>query len=106
MRLALYILAFYTVILSCIPCQDEVLRVSYEQTTTTLNTNSDHQGQGIVDLCSPFCICACCAGITLQDPVLALPEVASAAFFSDPDFIYAARNDGGELTSIWQPPRI
>jgi hypothetical protein len=106
MRLALYILAFYTVVLSCIPCQDEVLRVSYEQTTTTLNTNADHQDQGIVDLCSPFCICACCAGITLQDPVMSLPEVASTAFFSDPDFTYAARSDGGEMKSIWQPPRI
>ena len=106
MRLALYILAFYTVILSCIPCQDEVLRVSYPATKATINANADHQDQGIVDLCSPFCICACCAGITLQDPVMSLPEVASTAFFSDKAFTYTARIDGGGLASIWQPPRI
>ncbi|WP_374756333.1 DUF6660 family protein [Dyadobacter psychrotolerans] len=105
MRLAFYILSFYTVVLSCIPCQEEVLRVSYEQTTTILNTNADQQ-QGIADLCSPFCICACCTGTTLQEPVISLPEVASTAFFSDQAFTYTARNDGGELTSIWQPPRI
>ncbi|WP_439556235.1 DUF6660 family protein [Dyadobacter sp.] len=106
MRLALYILAFYTVILSCIPCQDEVLRISYAATTTTINANADHQDQGIVDLCSPFCICACCAGITLQEPVASLPEVASVSFFNDDAFTYTADCKGGGLASIWQPPRI
>ncbi|KAA6438043.1 hypothetical protein FEM33_18840 [Dyadobacter flavalbus] len=106
MRLALYILAFYTVILSCIPCQDEVLRVSYAGTEATINTSADHQDQGIVDLCSPFCICACCAGITLQEPVASLPEAISTSFFNDDAFAYTADSKGGRLASIWQPPRI
>ncbi|WP_374761911.1 DUF6660 family protein [Dyadobacter frigoris] len=105
MRLALYILAFYTIVLSCIPCQDEVLRPSYKAIGSIISTSTD-KGQSVGDVCSPFCICACCAGITLQEPFISLPEVASTVFFSDQAFTYTARDDGGELTSIWQPPRI
>ncbi|MCF2489160.1 DUF6660 family protein [Dyadobacter sp. CY347] len=106
MRLALYILAFYTVVLSCIPCQDEPLRFSHKDIPATINTSADHQDQGTVDLCSPFCICACCAGITLQQPFASLPEVTSVPFFKDDAFAYTAGSKGGDPASIWQPPRI
>lgn len=106
MRLALYILAFYTVILSCIPCQDEPSQASYKGEMATINARSGHQDQGAVDLCSPFCICACCAGITLQQPVTPLPDAASVPFFHDDTFAYTAGSKGGDLASIWQPPRI
>lgn len=106
MRLALYILAFYTVVLSCIPCQDEPLRVSYKSSIAIINASADHQDQGTVDLCSPFCICACCAGITLQQPAASLPDATSLPFFNDDIFAYTAGSKGGDLASIWQPPRI
>ncbi|WP_409012398.1 DUF6660 family protein [Dyadobacter sp. 50-39] len=106
MRLAIYLLAFYTVVLSCIPCQDDPLRVSYKGTIAIINASADHQDQGTVDLCSPFCICACCAGITLQEPITSLPEAASAPFFKDDAFAYTTDSTGGNLASIWQPPRI
>lgn len=105
MRLAIYFLAFFTVVLSCIPCQDKVLRFSYEQ-AVTIKTDADHRDQGGVDLCSPFCICACCAGITLQQPVPSLPKVACTALFNGNAFAYTAESKGRDLASIWQPPRI
>ena len=106
MRLALYILAFYTVVLSCIPCQDEPLHLSYKGSMASIHASADHQDQGTVDLCSPFCICACCAGITLQQPFTSLPTATSVPFFKDDAFAYAAGSKGGDLASIWQPPRI
>ncbi|WP_149244359.1 DUF6660 family protein [Dyadobacter sp. 32] len=106
MRLALYLLAFYTVVLSCIPCQDEPFCVSYNGSLAISDASSDHQDQGNVDLCSPFCICACCAGITLQQPVASLPDADSLPFFNDDAFAYTAGSKSGDLATIWQPPRI
>ncbi|WP_215239255.1 DUF6660 family protein [Dyadobacter helix] len=106
MRLAIYVLAFFTVVLSCIPCQDKPARVSYKDTITIIDASADCQDQATNDLCSPFCICACCAGITLQQPVALLPDAASLPFFNDDAFTYTAGSKGGDLASIWQPPRI
>jgi len=104
MRLAHYILALYTVLLSCIPCQDELpIAVA---ATHVVSASADMHDPHTVDLCSPFCICACCSGITLQPSIAALPEMPSFSFPDEKVFSYSRRIHSGDLTSIWQPPRI
>ena len=107
MKLTHYILAIYTLLLSCIPCQDEMI-VSMDQTdnVTIVDTNQNVNDQHALDLCSPFCICACCSGITLQHTVSSLPILTFFAFPEEKTFAYIQRTDSGDLTSIWQPPRI
>lgn len=105
MKLAHYILALYTILLSCIPCQDEVVAALHENQITSISTNTHDDGQEAVDLCSPFCICACCAGITLQQVPGSLPEAASSPFYNDRSYAYLAPGMSENLSAIWQPPR-
>ncbi|WP_374760192.1 DUF6660 family protein [Dyadobacter pollutisoli] len=104
MRIILIILAFYTIALSCIPCQDQALEVSYSD-HVTVDASSQQQSTDI-DLCSPFCICTCCSAITLQAETAPPPMMASFPVFEELIFAYSSNINGGDLTSIWQPPRI
>jgi hypothetical protein len=104
MKLMHYILALYTILLSCIPCQDEAIVVD-EMQLTSISADAHAGGSELVDLCSPFCICACCAGVTLQQVPAALPEAASSLFFQDQFDAYAAPGHSENLHVIWQPPR-
>jgi hypothetical protein len=104
MRIILIILAFYTIALSCIPCQDQALEASYSD-HLKFDASSDQQSADI-DLCSPFCICTCCSAITLQTEIVSPPLMASFSVFEELSFAYSSNSDSGDLATIWQPPRI
>ncbi|WP_374756328.1 DUF6660 family protein [Dyadobacter psychrotolerans] len=106
MKLAHYFLAIYTVLLSCIPCQDEVLMSFHDTTKITVRTASELPREQVPDLCSPFCICACCSGITIQQQVPCLPESVTFSFLKENAFVYTPQINSTNLTTIWQPPRI
>jgi len=100
------LLATYVFFLSVYPCSDG-------------NTCADEQKAGVMmeasahpdhasseqDLCSPFCICSCCAShiqlITLHD--LSLKVTVNHADLST---LYVERPPFGNASSIWQPPKI
>ena len=103
MKLAFYIFAFYTVVLSCIPCQDELQLPVYEQSIVSADAGPDRPNS--IDLCSPFCICACCAGITLQHSIACLPDLQSYSFSEEKSFAYISHADSGNSIRIWQPPK-
>jgi len=105
-RLAHCLLAIYTVLLSCIPCQDEEPLTFQNISTGFIHATADQNDQKAIDLCSPFCICACCSAITLHQSVAALPEVQFFGFPENKGFSYAQTANAGNLTTIWQPPRI
>ncbi|MEO6287598.1 MAG: DUF6660 family protein [Dyadobacter sp.] len=104
MRIILIILAFYTVALSCIPCQDQAVEAAFSD-HVVVNAN-DQQQAADIDLCSPFCICTCCSAITLQQEITSPSLLASFPVFEDLIFAYSSETISGDLTSIWQPPRI
>lgn len=107
MKLVHYILALYTVLLSCIPCQDVVIAASDNANTVNIISGAeDTNNHSSVDLCSPFCICACCSAITLQHTIATLLETPFFSFPDEKTFDYSHRTGSGDLTSIWQPPRI
>ena len=107
MKFTHYLLAIYTLLLACIPCQDETitaLQKTDNQVSVSAQANSNHPEKP--DLCSPFCVCACCSGITIQQAFAALPQILAASFPQEKIFNYAHHPSSGDLTSIWQPPRV
>ncbi|WP_439557446.1 DUF6660 family protein [Dyadobacter sp.] len=105
MKLLYYILSLYTILLSCIPCQDEAPEPVSEVYVASIRADHPDDTHAALDLCSPFCICTCCAGITLQQVPAALPEATSSLIFQDRFDTYTRPGHSENLNSIWQPPR-
>jgi hypothetical protein len=99
------LLAFYVMAISCFPCQDEIVISLQNKVKTEVATASGHASDCKPDLCSPFCICACCAGTTMLSPLLKLPRIRFNESGPDVVFLYKSFLAGGELATIWQPPK-
>ena len=93
-------------VLTCVPCHDSALAHSRHEDKAAVAVLDAHHASGHchADLCSPFCACACCAGITLTQAVTmevvvedASPEVQPVA--------YVSRTPKSIAATIWQPPR-
>ena len=98
------LLSVFMIVISCIPCADAAPEVSMlAQTTIQEKSDSDNHTPA-ADLCSPLCICNCCAGfalqITLQKTSLPVFKVITPAPVHQP---VALLNPS---FSIWQPPRL
>ncbi len=100
-----YLMAFYVVALSCIPCQDEVELLPDSHVTAMAAADFDHGHREVVDLCSPFCICACCASVTVTLTVAALPESIVSQLIPPAYFSYLQTLYTGDRSGIWQPPQ-
>jgi len=104
-----YLLAFYVFALSCFPCQDDALPSADSHRkvaeVTAVVTQSADAHQDSIDLCSPFCICACCASVTISATVAALPESAVSQLIPPAGFSYLQILCTGDRAGIWQPPQ-
>jgi hypothetical protein len=100
-----FLLAFYVLALSCIPCQDEAAPLPDSKTSSATVAAGGGTHQEAVDLCSPFCICACCASVTISATVAALPENAVSQLIPPAGFSYLQVLYTGDRTGIWQPPQ-
>lgn len=58
-----------------------------------------------VDLCSPFCICACCGQLTYST---SFPDFKFSIALNKqrPSFSYDDSKVGSIALDIWQPPKI
>lgn len=101
-----YVLALYVVMLSCIPCQDDVaFKAGSVSPAAVVSDAGDGHGEAL-DLCSPFCICACCAGVTIVKPAPGLPETGLVPRPSVAGVPYISPIYAGDPAGIWQPPKI
>lgn len=89
------------------PCADmEVNSATHTQTEFTSN-HEKHSHDRENDLCSPFCICSCCAGyvIDFSSPVtfqtIIIPELIRKQ-----KIVYKSIFSSNFYGSIWQPPQI
>lgn len=105
MRITLHVLAFYTLLLSCFPCQDSALVDFGQNTVALLTAGADHSPHETPDLCSPFCICTCCAGMDIPVLKTSLPEKPVADFARPSASPYTSATPSGGASSVWQPPR-
>jgi hypothetical protein len=52
------IISIITITFSALPCDDEAVIATQETATISQGSDLDHNSH--MDLCSPFCSCACC----------------------------------------------
>lgn len=105
MKFPLHVLALYTLLLSCFPCQDNALVGFGQATVTAFMAGADHSPHETPDLCSPFCICTCCAGMDIPVLKTSLPEKPVAEFVGPSASPYTPATPSGGRNSFWQPPR-
>lgn len=97
-------LSVFMMVISCFPCADAAPeKDTLAPTSIQANTDSENHSQE-ADLCSPLCICHCCAGFALQTTaqktshsifkVMTSAPVHRVVALSNPSF------------TIWQPPRL
>ncbi|MEZ4945089.1 MAG: DUF6660 family protein [Cyclobacteriaceae bacterium] len=106
MRISQAIFAFYILFLALYPCSDANSRAIEQKSEIVSALQSTHLSSGMeADICTPFCICACCAA-----------HIKISAL-SDLDFLGVIHNTKANIpyiekkvlsgnSSIWQPPRI
>jgi len=96
-KLITLIFAFLILVLSSVPCSDEVGEIAQTE------NHSDHDHEE--DNCPPFCICACCGvNFSLQTDkfeMLTIVEVAASNNFYHNN-VYTK----GYVNAVWQPPSI
>ncbi|XRV42856.1 DUF6660 family protein [Dyadobacter endophyticus] len=100
-----YLLAFYVFALSCIPCQDEAMPLPDSSVAAAVVSGDQDGHQEAIDLCSPFCICACCASVAISAAVAVLPETAVSQLIPPAGFSYLQILYTGDRAGFWQPPQ-
>lgn len=97
MRWFSVILALYVFALSVQPCTDA--QVANHETCAVQTEGDQHEH---MDLCSPFCTCTCCAGVTLVviDHSPRVSPVGSLAYNDGTAFVLSMPR-----IPVWQPPQ-
>jgi len=101
-NLAVFYLIF-VVLLSVLPCSDELEAQEFTQHTIV---KVDHdKARGNAENCSPICLCSCC-GQSVVEPQFATFQSKTVAFkgenqISTHQFSLQQRAD-----NIWQPPKF
>ncbi|WP_291086628.1 DUF6660 family protein [Flavobacterium sp. BFFFF1] len=101
------ILSCLFAVLSCIPCADggdDAGCSDSKATTEKGSADNDHKGS---DLCSPFCICSCCAAHAINfSTALTFEPVMISELISRQEIIYKSPLASSFTGSIWQPPQL
>jgi hypothetical protein len=108
MKSAIKFFSMYLMVLACLPCSDTVADFDVNHSTKEVSHQEKHNHENSVDLCSPFCSCACC-GIqiaTFENPSFIF--IQNRVFTSQKAKINRYQSIYLSKTSdkIWQPPKI
>jgi hypothetical protein len=99
------ILSVYIFILALYPCRDSDLNVDPIDGAIALIADHDHSHSGEeIDICTPFCICACCSAhinlVNIGGLATQQPHHNTELISHDVE-----RPILDATSSIWQPPR-
>ncbi|MBY0424758.1 MAG: hypothetical protein K2Q22_03895, partial [Cytophagales bacterium] len=105
MKFIIFIFTFYIIALAVMPCSDAITCENEKSSIAKSNTNHSHsEDEG--DLCTPFCICACCGcnGFVVSVPYFSIVKTR----FITPLFITPYSSDfiSSYYNSFWQPPKL
>ena len=104
MKFFAFIMAFLVLALSCMPCADAGAATQDGKAKTELTRTTDQQDQDDTDECSPFCHCACCAGISINHTVAVISKIPAYFESHKVSFVFLEVID--IASPIWQPPRL
>ena len=102
MKLFVYILSLYILVLSAIPCIDQPEDHSLQKSVISSNTAESHHHD--TDHCSPFCTCNCCSSSKIQQQIVIAfnREEFLLACFSE----HSPSSVSAPPDTVWQPPRL
>lgn len=102
-----FILGLLLQVLTCFPCSDteECTPVQITVTDHPVTTHDNHRHEN--ESCSPFCVCSCCAAVTVFVPEIypLFPEIKK--FETRATYIIGQEQlHSYEDQNIWQPPQL
>ena len=105
MRLFSFILSFYVLALSIVPCSDGIEQDMNDVKTEISKENHDHDHSHHNDFCTPFCTCYCC-GSFFTLPIGYCIGEAEAPVFITYLFSYKFDYSFNYYEGVWHPPTI
>jgi hypothetical protein len=105
MKFSALILSFTVLILSCMPCQDDIVIKSGKSTIELAKSSQNQQDNHKKDACSPFCTCSCCysgVNFTFSSPVIGKIEVIAEKI----EVYYITSVIRSMSSPVWQPPKL
>ncbi|MFT6638773.1 MAG: hypothetical protein ACJAYP_001359 [Flavobacterium sp.] len=107
MKIINFILSFYLILLSCIPCTDTKEDIAVNSTHEYATNHDNHSHETSNDACSPFCICNCCGQTILNyQPVIVYNFPVQLQEIKTINSNYNSSLIALFSGSIWQPPQI
>jgi hypothetical protein len=101
LKRALYILfCFYFIYLAAMPCGDKGDCNEINPTAAQSTHQEEHQDE----MCTPFCICSCCATHFLVKDFP--PTLKPVAVINTVYTVHKESKISSAIISIWQPPKI
>ncbi|SHF42531.1 hypothetical protein SAMN04488522_1021220 [Pedobacter caeni] len=90
--------------MSFLPCEDEQVSLLSSSGSVISKSDAHDQGDSLKDLCSPFCICACCNMMAVVKEGSTSLNVPFKQGRTNPD----SYSEGiiHANYSIWQPPKF
>jgi hypothetical protein len=105
-KLVRIILAIYITVLTVYPCSDPNTCIDELQNGVQVVGVSDHEHSDAErDVCTPFCICSCCAAHIRLSSGSDL-DFAGVIHNTKEIVPYIERQSLSDHNHIWQPPRI
>jgi len=98
------LLSVFMIVISCIPCADAAPEIDNHAPTIIISNTDSQDHLPAADLCSPLCICNCCAGFALQTT----PQKTSVLIIKTitPAPVHRSVAIPNPSFSIWQPPKL
>ena len=100
------LLALYILFLAVYPCSDKETCVDERKAGIVFVDNSSHAHSGSEqDVCTPFCICACCAAHIQMSPGSSI-TLAIPVHNTELPTLYFEKPLLNSAKAIWQPPKL
>ena len=93
--------SIYFIALVVVPCSD---KDDCDEVNSTQVSQTTHHEDRSNEVCSPFCVCSCCAAHFLVKEFR--PTLNQIAIISTVYTIHKESKTSAAITSIWQPPKI
>ncbi len=104
MKATFFILGFFLLYLSCLPCGDS--KECNAKTPVEISAADNHQDHNhAAEICTPFCTCSCCAA-SLFHSAFSKAQVTKIVLQSEKYPLYDLSFNSIASSCIWQPPKI
>ena len=103
MRLLAIILSLYTISLSALPCDDNLVIDNHQK--SSISQDLDSHSHNLLDLCSPFCVCNCCSSNTIE-PIQNYKEGIVEISIKEVGTHFDISFFNNYTSQIYQPPKV